>query len=394
MVDIDTESLGLYLPAIDPRNEEELAKQGQLVVFNRSSGLLNDFSDHNPLAALLQGQAFSGAELLYYASKLPLALVVKFLEVTGSTRKLGTKATATLTFTLTASLSSAFQILAGFEITNRAGDRRFTTDSDLIIPAGQPSGTVNATAIEAGAGYNLPAYTITVFTQPLAFLASVVNIEASQGGAAAQTVEEAIAQALTAARRRSIVTADDYQDAAAELLGSGARVKAIGLLGADALSYQLGAVHLFCLDSAGDPTNSAQNDLVFNTLLARIQIGTALYVSPMPLLYVSGAIVAKLLSGNDPELVGDRLWTAFDGYLNRHEPGETLLIGEVVHELRFVGGLEAIDLFNLQELNSNVEMPNNRTLPRAYSLDVRLVSDTGDVFSFLRGEGEPVDFSP
>lgn len=394
MADIDTESLGLYLPQIDPRNEEQLAAQSRMVVFNRSEGLLNDFSDHNPLAALTQGQAFAGAELLYYANKQTLALVLKFLEVTGAVRKLGTKATVNLTFTLTAPINTAFLIPKGFEATNRQGDRSFLTDADLVIPAGQISGTVSATAAELGEGYNLPAYTINLFTQPLAFLATVINTEASQGGAQAQTIEEAIAQALVALRRRNIVTADDYQDAAIEVLGSGSRVKAIGLLGADKIGYQLGAVHLFCLDQSGIPINQAQAADILNTLSPRIQIGTALYVSPMSLLNIEGVIVAKLISGEDPETVGDRLWIAFSAYLSRNPVGETLLIRETEHELRFAGGLEKIDQFTLNGINSNIEMPNVYTTAQAYSLEVNLVTDTGEIISFLRGEGEPTDFDP
>lgn len=394
MADIDTESLGLYLPTIDPRNEEELAQQSRMVVLNRSNGLLNDFSDHNPLAALTQGQAFAGAELLYYANKLPIALVLKFLEVVGAVRSLGSKATVNLTFTLTAPIGTEFLIPQGFEATNRRGDRSFLTDAGLVIPAGQISGTVSATAAETGTDYNLPAYTINQFTQPLAFLSTVVNTEASQGGAAAQTIEEAIAQALTALRRRNLVTADDYENAAIEVLGSGSRAVAIGLLGADQIGYQLGAVHLFCLDSAGIPINQAQINQVLTTLSPKIQIGTSIYISPMPILNIEAVIVAKLASGEDPEVVGDRLWATLLAYLNRNAPGATLLIRETEYELRFVGGLEKIDQFTLNGVNSNIEMPNAFTIPQAYSLDVRLVTDTGDTISFLRGEGEPEDFAP
>lgn len=394
MAEIDTESLGLYVPVLDPRNEEQLAQQGQLVAFNRSGGTLNDFSDHSPLAVLIQGQAFAGAELLYYVNQLPLALIVKFLEVAGTVRSLGARATATITFSLTAPLGSPLLIPAGFEVTNRAGDRRFTLIANLVIPAGQLSGNGVVQAVETGEGYNLPAYTINQFTTPLAFLATVVNVQPSQGGANAETLEEAIARGLVALRRRNLVTADDYETAAVEALGSGARAKAIGLLAADRTSYQLGAVHLFCLDSAGNPINQAQVNSLQVTLSPRIQIGTSLYVSPMSVLNVNAVLVAELAAGEDPESVADEMWSAFDAYLNRAIAGESVLVRELEHELRFAGGLQAIEHLELNGVNGNVPMATPFTIPRAFSMDLRLTGDGGSIFEVLRGEGEPEDFDP
>jgi len=48
MAEINTESIGLYIPLIDDRSEETIYQASQNVVANRSQGRLNDFSDHNP----------------------------------------------------------------------------------------------------------------------------------------------------------------------------------------------------------------------------------------------------------------------------------------------------------------------------------------------------------
>jgi hypothetical protein len=394
MADINTESLGLYLPTIDPRNEEQLATQAQTVVFNKSQGLLNDFSDHSPIVAFIQGQAFAGSELLWYVNKLPLALVIKFLEVTGVQRSLGQKAKVSLTFTLSAPRDQPFEIPKGFECIS--GSRlSFYTDEILIIPAGASSGVVSATAAEEGPQYNLTSYTIGQFTQPLTFLASVTNTEASQGGTAAESVENAIQRALVALRIRNPVSASDFEFQAEQVLGNGSRSKAIGLLGSDKITKTPGAVHVFCLDASGLPANSSQIGQVYQSLSQKIMLGTQLYISPMELLPITGEIIAKLQPQADPAVVADALWTAYTAYLSplSFKPGESLLIKELEHALRFVDGLSYIDQFKLNDRALNIPMPNAFTLPSADSLKIDLIDQDKNIFSTLRGAGEPADFT-
>jgi hypothetical protein len=118
---------------------------------------------------MLRGQAFSSAELLYRVNKLPLALVVKLLELTGVERSLGAAATVSLRFVLTAPRPIPFTVPKGFIVGSSSGNKLFTTDELLIIPAGELGGDVTATATAIGTGYNLPAYQINQATQPLAF---------------------------------------------------------------------------------------------------------------------------------------------------------------------------------------------------------------------------------
>ncbi|MBD2256643.1 baseplate J/gp47 family protein [Pseudanabaena sp. FACHB-2040] len=396
MADINTESIGVYIPALDDRSEETLYLQAQNVVATRSQGQINDFSDSGPIGVLLRAQAFSGAELLYRANKMPVALVLKFLEVTGTARLLGQKAQVTITFTLTAPRSSAYTVPAGFQITNNTGEYSFYTDSLLTIPAGASSGTVTATAAAEGPTYNLPAYTINQITQPLAFLAGVINTEPAQGGAAAESIESAIARGLAVLRRRNLVSALDFREAAEAVMGSGSRAKAIGLLGSDKVTRQPGAVHVFCLDATGEPANQAVLGSVFNNLSQTLMLGTSLYTSPMELLEVDAEVIAKLQPEADPTVVAEAIWEAYQAYLTpaAYEPGQTLLIQELRHALRFVGGLKFIDELRLNSGFLDIPMPNAYTLPVAYSLSMSLVDENGNITQLLRGAGEPSDFDP
>ncbi|MEH1803214.1 MAG: hypothetical protein V7L13_29440 [Nostoc sp.] len=64
MVDIILNSI-----ILDPRNETDIVEQAKLKVYNASGGQLNDFTENSPIAALIQGQAFAGAELLLHIQK-------------------------------------------------------------------------------------------------------------------------------------------------------------------------------------------------------------------------------------------------------------------------------------------------------------------------------------
>ncbi|BAY23707.1 hypothetical protein NIES2100_34990 [Calothrix sp. NIES-2100] len=390
----DISSIPLDDVVLDQRTEEDLVSQAQVRVFNASGGQLNDFSENSPIAALIQGQAFAGSELLYYINKLPLALVVKFLKLTGVEQSLGTKAVTTLNFTLTSPQSIPFTIPEGFEVVDSSGIYSFFTDANLVIPPGLTSGSVTATAEEVGSAYNLSAYTITSPTQPLSFLSQVNNIEPASGGTDTETLDQTIARGLTELRVRSLVSADDYETAAETILGEGSVAKAIGLLSKDKTKEELGAVHIFLLNANQEPANDAQLNLVSNSLSKRIQLGTILYVSPMDLLPISGSLIAKLTPGaNIDQTIAD-LWDAYQNYLNpsTYPVGQDVVMNEVEYHLRLTGGIVNIQTLTLNGSPTNIPLPNLYTLPTPYSLLIKLVDDNGVIYESVRGGGEPVDF--
>ncbi|MEA5603718.1 baseplate J/gp47 family protein [Nostoc sp. UHCC 0252] len=380
---------------LDPRNETDLVEQAKLKVYNASGGLLNDFTENSPVAALIQGQAFAGAELLYYVNQLPLALVIDFLKVTGVTRSSGTKAKTTLTFTITSPQSIIFTIPEGFEVVDSDGRLSFYTDAPLVIPAGLTSGSVTATAEKEGSEYNISAYSITGITQPLTYLAGVTNIEPASGGSDEEAQASAITRALNQMRLRNLVSANDYEQAAEALLGSGSLAKAIGLLGRNKVTRELGAVHLFLLNASGEPANDAQLSYVKSELSDKLQLGTSLYTSPIELVPVSAEFTAKLNPGVDPEEAFDNLWEAFQEYLspNSYPLGQDLIFYEVGFALRNTGAIKEAGNLTLNGSPSNIPMPNDYTLPTPYSLFIQLVNENGVVFEGLRGIGEPPESS-
>ncbi|UKO99355.1 baseplate J/gp47 family protein [Nostoc sp. UHCC 0870] len=375
---------------IDEQNEESILEQAQLRVFNESGGLLNDFSENSPVAALIQGQAFAAAEFLYYVNKLPLALVIDFLKLTGVVRSLGTQAKTTLTFTLSNPQGIAFTIPEGFEVADESGNYIFYTDATLQIPPGLTSGSVTATAEKVGSIYNLPSYSITGITQPLTFLSQVTNVEPSTGGTDEESVDSAINRGLIQLRVRNLVSADDYEQAAEELMGEGSVCKAIGLLGQNKINEELGAVHLFLLNANQEPANLAQTSEIRNSLLSRIQLGTQLYASPMELLNISAELIAKVTPGLDVEEAMSDLWEAYQGYLNpsTYPVGQDIILNEVEYQLRLTGAIKDIQFLSLNGQPLNIPIVNGYTLPTPYSLFIKLVDEDGSVYETVFGAGE------
>lgn len=379
----------LPLPILDPRNEDALVEQALIHTYNASGGKLNDFSSSSVARSLLEGQAFAGAELLFYLNRLPLAIVLQYLRITGVERRLGTKAQVTLTFTLRAVLAAPYTIPQGFQVLG--GRYSYFTDSILVIPEGAISGQVTATAAEVGTRYNLPAYEIDAFTQPLAFLSAVTNEEAASGGTDEEPLDEAIARGLAEIRRRNLVTASDYEEEAVSILGEGSVAKAIGLLAGDKVSYQLGAVHLFALNASGEVPNNAQLTTLQQEMNDRIQIGTQLYVSAIDLVLIDVEVVAQLVDGEDPNSVAEELWAALREYLapTAFQPGESLLLNEVEFALRLTGRVEYIQAVTLNDQATNLPMPHPYSLPKANAIYCKLVDSVGETHSVILADGDP-----
>ncbi|MBD2515182.1 baseplate J/gp47 family protein [Nostoc sp. FACHB-973] len=375
---------------LDPRNEETLVAQAMIRLREASAEQISNFSENSPETALLQAQAFAGSELLYYVNKLPLALVLEFLKVTGVERSLGTKARTTLTFTLTAPQSNSFVVPQNFEVVDFTGTYSFFTDTILVIPPGLLSGSVTATAEEVGTSYNLAENSITNPSQNLNYLNSVTNLEATIPGTDEELVDSTILRIIDQLSKKNLVSADDYERAAEQILGQGSSAKAIGLLAANKLTKELGAVHLFLLNANKQPASTSELSLVKNSLQGRIQLGTNLYTSPMEILPVSGELVARLVAGENPEETIDELWGAFQDYLNpsTYAVGADVILNEVEYQLRLSGGIKDIQSLILNGVASNVANPNSYTVPQAYSLYVRLAGIDGIYYEAVRGAGE------
>lgn len=118
--------------------------------------------------------------LLPYAEEIWLDFIGAIL----STPRLpASPANTTLKFKLYQPFLIPKTILKGTQIETSDGEYIFTTDADLVIPAGEISGTVGATSVLGGALLNnYKSGDITGLLDNLAYIETVTNIDDANGG--------------------------------------------------------------------------------------------------------------------------------------------------------------------------------------------------------------------
>ena len=216
------------LPSIDldPRNEAQLVQDASQRVYEASNQTLNDFSAGNPLAALLEGQAFAQGEFLFWANQLPQSILIEWIgPFLGAMRRLGTPATARLDVSITPSRFNV-EIPAGTTFTTDANltggvSATFISQSQVTIPAGQSSIQIPVYSQYVGTQYNVPANSITGASAVSATGLTVTNPMAAQGGSDVETYQEVQERFFTLIRRKNPVSSEDWQQFFEDFYGLG-----------------------------------------------------------------------------------------------------------------------------------------------------------------------------
>ena len=212
--------------SIDPRNEAQIVQDAAQRVYEASGQTLNDFSSGNPLAALLEGQAFSQGEFLFWANQLPQSILLEWIgPFLGAMRRLGTPAVARLLVSVTPTNT----------VTTIPAGTAFTTDSDLtggevftfvsptetVIPPGESSVFISVSSQYVGAVYNAPSNSITGLPAINLNGVTVTNPQPASGGSDVETYQEVQERFFTLIRRRNPVSAEDWQDFFTDFYGTG-----------------------------------------------------------------------------------------------------------------------------------------------------------------------------
>jgi hypothetical protein len=349
-----------------------------------SNGEITDIDPAGFMRPFVGTMAFAGSELLYTANQSAIAAAKSFLaNVVGTPENVGSKATVTLQFGLTTSLATDFIVPDNFQVSDFSGTLRFYTNGNLVIPSGATVGQITATAEAIGTVYNLSLGVISNISIPLTYLDYVTNITPSTGGNEPEIVEDLIERAAQIIRIRNPVSAIDFEQLSMSIMGTGSRCKAVGLLGINKITTdkQPGVVHLFLLDSGGNPATPAFISNVGNTLSPRIMLGTRLLISPMEIFDISISMIANNTGVFTPQILADRCWDALQNYFDYKQItiGEPVLLEEVKYAVRDIGGI-TISYLDMNEDALNIPMPNAWTIPRIISLSLELVDSQGVVF--------------
>lgn len=216
------------LPAvsIDPRNEAAIAQQAAQVVYEASNQTLNDFSSGNPLAALIEGQAFAQGEFLYWANQLPEKILIEWIgPFLGAMRRLGTPSTVRLRLSIPPQ-DTPFVLPVGSPFTTNpqltgGQSYEFVTGEEITIPAGETQGFVTAYSKFVGSAYNVPANSVVSSSAYSASQSYVTNLQPAVGGSDVETYDQVKERFFNLIRRKNPVSESDWQDFFTDLFGQG-----------------------------------------------------------------------------------------------------------------------------------------------------------------------------
>lgn len=285
----------LPIVSIDPQNEAQLVQLASQVVYEASNRTLNDFSAGNPLAALLEGQAFAQGEFLYWANQLPNKILIEWLgPFLGAMRRLGTPSVALVEVTI-APQNTATTIPAGTtfstnsQLTNGVSIP-FLSSNDLVIPAGESSGKVSVYSQFVGAENNCPANAIT-FTSSVNNVAfSATNPQPAVGGSDVETFQQVQERFFTLIRRPNPVSESDWQSLFIDLYGEGTltsvqpnRSSQVAYNYANDYAKSNGQVSFFVLGPSGEELTESQLSLGQNVVNFSVPIENQGYLYPMTL---------------------------------------------------------------------------------------------------------------
>lgn len=217
---------------LDPRSESELVAAAAQRVFEASGATINDFSAGSPIMALLEGQAFAQAEFLQFANEFPEAVLLDWIgPFLGAQRKTGSGSIVGLTFEIDPR-DQDFVIFEGFEAATNPSSTfgesiNFVTTQNLIIPAGQSEGTVEAVSVFVGINTNVAANSITRTITSLAGIKRIFNREPAVGGSDVELLSEVKERFFSLIRRRNPVSREDWVDFFTDAMGVGAVVNVL-----------------------------------------------------------------------------------------------------------------------------------------------------------------------
>lgn len=369
---------------LDPQNDEQMIAQAYERIKAASDNTITDFSPSSPVAALVEGQVFAIAELLWYLNQLPEALALEVLRLSGVSRNAGTKARGRLNFLLASPLASDFVVSQGFLVPYK--DAGYNTVETLLIPAGSLEGSVVVEATVEGRAYNASAFAVSSGNTGLSYLQSIYNPDPITGGSDLEPLEETLRRSQLALRTRNVlVTVEDYESKAEEVLGFGSRSTAYPLLSSDRRTEIAGNVHLFVVDTEAKPPSNETCQAVQRQLKSLSFAGSSVWVSPVSLSQVTVETVIRV-----PQLsqaIADNVYKVLAEYLSplQFALGASIRIKELEYLVRSVTDVLEVTTLLVNGQAVNLAMPNRYTTPELDNVTVSLVDDLGRSYTYYLG---------
>jgi hypothetical protein len=256
----------------------------------------------SPHTVLLETMGWLMAFIARRINLLPLKVQIEFARLFQVELREATAAVTILTFTAAAPPGTPVTVPAGTEVSTADDSLTLTTDEDLVILADQTTGTVSATRTIAGYTLLSPAK-LTKLTDAITYVTGVTNATSVDSGTDAETIDQALARAVSYQRRAErLVTAHDLEDAVLQdIIGGPGLVKAFPFVrSGDFETQHAGETTLIVGTPTGLPLTDAQKESL-RTLLQEAVGNQFIYVLDPQYVEFSVTASIKVLSSLTPQ---------------------------------------------------------------------------------------------
>lgn len=274
---------GPILPLqLDPRNTSALVRDTQTKIFLESGGELNDFSPASPLSALVEGQVFAQAELLYYLNSLPEAYTLQWFRQLGMQRQVGAKAVAEVTFIKNKNFSRSLIIPKG-TVVSTSNRLNFILQQEVRISDLESSAVGRVLAEKWGSVYNVSVGAIEKINVNILGLDRSTNFKSAAGGKDLESIESLKGRAFSLLRRRGLVSSEDYELEVNNIAPEAAIVKVLTYEERFSLDQEnlSGNVVICCSDNDGNKLTNTVIKNISDSIRKKVPLGnTVSFLSP------------------------------------------------------------------------------------------------------------------
>lgn len=306
---------------------------------------LTNANPSSPHTVLLEAQGWLLAQIARRINRVPERDLIEFARLFQIELREAEAALTTLTFHVAAPPATNVTIPAGTQVSTNDRSIVFETLAQIVIPSGQLEGSVSAECTRAGI-VQLAPDTLTRSLDVVAFVSSVTNDSAIDGGTEAETVEEALVRMRHRQRRgERLVTSADIEEAILEdaLAGNGI-VRAFPFVRAgDFASDHAGHTTVVVMTRTGLPVDDAVRRRI-NALLETLVGNQFVYI--IDPVYQEFDVTADVrLSGSAPQTATlaavERNLRAFYAP-DKSNFGRDILRAEVIAIIEATGGVDRI----------------------------------------------------
>jgi uncharacterized phage protein gp47/JayE len=307
---------------------------------------LTNANPSSPHTVILEAQAWVLSQMAYRINKLPKRDQIEFARLFKIELRQAEPADTTLEFSVAPPIGVDVVVPLGTQISTEDGKIVFETTAQLVIPFGDATGEVAAVNTIAGALLLAPGK-LTKMVDAIAWVDSVTNAEAIDGGNNDEEVEEALERARSYQRRgERLVSTLDLEEAVLHdvLRGNGiVRGFPFVVLGDFNSASSPGHTTLVVMTRSGNPISAADKQAL-NSILEQGVGNQFIYISDPIYVQFDVSVKVKLITQASANATKSAIESNLRAFYapDRENFGRPILRSEIITLIEGTRGVDRI----------------------------------------------------